>query len=699
MYSETSPMGATSSMALRCLTLSWAGVRRVAPCALGALTLSMLALLACGVRAAAQESGSLTFATAQPLTLTWAQLLHGKSIEVCNGGAATVPRIRAVPVDFAFTREGDAVAPSRVLTIKPPTHPIRASECAPIRIALTSETAIDRGEYDGSLLLVAAGHGGSVRLATKVTTASKKAAAPAGVSEPTTLSIHNASPWSHNATAVLLVKEPSPTEAPLAIGKGCGAAAPSDSDCPALGNLYQDARVVRVSVDGPSRFNADKGVQEVPIELHAFQHAAGSYEGSVTLPGSTQAIKLKLGAKDAWWCAVVALLLGVLLALATQLWNGRWQPRHALVERAEQLRSRYGTKPVTGHERVELDSGKLDDYLEGVKQAIARYASSVVMFDGTSDAYKAIDASLKVADDDAVVFRGPGGLRPLLDQLNAEAKATVKLLRFMQVADVPELVKAASELLGGEKLGVGGATKRVKEAEALLPMLASWHELMANFMEHVVWLKALTDTRVAQDKLRCSGVKMSGLRQRLFEVKDGSELAALRSSASLWTTLDRIAYLAQTWNVPRPDRFKSPLPLDRDDNLDLKSVGKLELDAIGYFSAKGDALKFDEVLDHPAGVVVEPAKPATLPEPRRLRIVGDLLALATTTVVSIVAGLSTFYFTKSFGTFEDYLTVIVVGSAAQTLLKGILNQTSILLHDFAPSSPAVPAMIVSRAPA
>jgi hypothetical protein len=686
-------------MALPCLTLGWACVRRVAPCALAALTLSALALLASGTRAAAaQESGSITFATAQPLTLTWAQLLHGKSVEVCNGGAATVPRLRVVLVDFAFTRMGGAVAASRVLTVKTPTHRIRAGDCAPIHIGLTSETAIDPGEYGGSLLLVAAGHG-SARLPTTVMTASRKAAAPAGVAEPTTLSIRSSSPWSHHATAVLLVKEPSSTEAPLAIGKGCSTAVPSDSDCPVLGNLYQDAHVVRVSVDGPSRLNTNMGVQEVPIELHALAHAVGSYEGSVTLPGSTQAIKLKLSAKDAWWCAVIALLLGVLLALATQLWNGRWQPRHALLERAEQLRSRYGTKPAAGHERVELDNGKLDEYLKGVEQAIDRYASSVVMFDGTSDAYKAIDASLKLAEDDAVVFRGPGGLSPVLDQLEAEAKATVKLLRFMQVADVPELLKAASELLGGEKLGVGGAMKRVKEAEALLPVLVSWHELMCDFTEHVVWLKMLTGKKVARDKLRCSGVRMSGLRGRLFEVKDASELAALRSSASLWRTLDRIAYLAQTWNVPRPDRSKSPLPRDQDDNLDLKSVGKLELDAIGYFSTKGDALTFDEVLDHPAGVVVEPAKPATLPQPRRLRIVGDVLALATTTVISIVAGLSTFYFTKSFGTFEDYLTVIVVGSAAQTLLKGILNQTSILLHDFAPSSPAVPAMIVAPAPA
>lgn len=139
-------MRASSSMALGCITVGWTGgVRRVALRVPAAITLSVLALLVCGASAvAAAEPGSLTFATAEPLTLTWAQLLHGKSIEVCNGGAATVPRLRVVPEDFQFTRDGGAVAPSQVLTVKPPSHSVRAGECAPVHIALKSEAATRR---------------------------------------------------------------------------------------------------------------------------------------------------------------------------------------------------------------------------------------------------------------------------------------------------------------------------------------------------------------------------------------------------------------------------------------------------------------------------------------------------------------------------------------------------------------------------
>jgi hypothetical protein len=694
-------MRASSSIASGCVTVGWTGVRRVALRVPAIITLSALALLACGGAVAAAEPGSMTFATAQPLTLTWEQLREGKSVEVCNGGAATVPRLQIVPEDFQFTRDGGAVAPSQVLTVKSPIHPVRAGECAPAHIGLKSEAAIGAGEYTGSLLLVAAGHGGSARLTTTVTTSSKKDPAPAGVAEPVALSIHNPSPWSHNATATLLLKESSSNEEALAIGKGCSRSQSNESDCPALGNLYQNASVVRVSVDGPSRLNRDRGVQEVPIELHGFQHSVGAYEGAITLPGSTQAIKLKLTAKDAWWCAVIALLLGILLALVTQLWNGRWRPRSVLGERAEHLWKRYGTKPVSGHERVEMDCSKLEEYVDGVKEAITQYFASVVMCDTTSDAYKAIDASLKLAEADAAMFAGPAGLKPALDQLEAAVKTTTDVLGRVQVSDVPEILKVASALLGGEKLGVGGASKRVKESAQLLPVLVAWCELAGNFANHVVSLKVLASKanlkkRGLKGDLTDLGVRMSGLRQQLFEVRDAADLSALHSAERLWATLDRVALLGQEYKAdPYDPRDFDKLEKDASGNLDMKAVDGQGLKAIGYSAEQGAAFTFEKVIEKPAGVVIEPAQPAKLPDRKRLRILGDRIVLGVTIIVSIVAGLSTFYFTKSFGTFTDYLTVIVIGAAAQTLLKGVLNQTSILLHDIAPSAPVVPAKIVS----
>jgi hypothetical protein len=699
-YLFSSKMGASSSVASSGVAGGWIGVRRLA-----ALTTGVVVLLACDAGQAVAQEGSVTFATANPLTLTWGELLHGKSVEICNGGGATVPRLRVVPVDFAFTRDSAAVAPANVLTIAPPAHPLRAGDCAALHVSPTSEAPIDAGEYSGSLLLVAAGHGGSARLAMTLTTLAGKSAAPGGVGEPTSLTIANASPWSERANATLLLKTPASGEEALAIGKSCNQAAPNESDCPVLGNLYQGANVVRVSVDGPARANRDEGVQEVPIALHGFQHPVGTYEGSLVLPGSTHAIKLKLTAKDAWWCAVLALLLGALFALAIQLWNGRWQPRATLEERARALPRNYGDENVLD---VTLDRKSIDEYAQQVNVAIAAYAHSIVLFDTTSDAYKAIDASLKLAEEDASVFVGSGGLKPTIEQLDAAVRASTDLLHFLEVSDVPAILKAASELLKGAPLGVGGAKQRLEQAKVLQPALIGWRELACDFMTNVVWLELQTD-KVAKDArtknqppkslLYPVGVRMSALRQRLFEVKSADDLAALRASPALSAALARVAYLGQTLGVPRPDLVE--LRKDaKGGTLGVKSLGKLELDEIGYLSAPGDPFTFKEMLAKPAGVVIEPAKPATLtPHEKRWRRVGDWAILAVTLAISVIAGLSSFYFTKSFGSFTDYLTVIVIGSAAQTLLKAVLNQTTILLHDFAADTPAVPAKVLAPSPA
>ncbi len=701
-------MGASSSATLGCVALRRAGGRRLLAVAATALALGALALLALGAPAARAQLTGMTFETGQPLTLTWGQLLKGKSVGVCNGGPATVARAHVYPVDFAFTREGNAVTPTSVLSVTRP-RPVRAGECVTVRVTLASPAPIDKREYAGSLLLVAAGQGGSTRLSTTVTNLTEKPPAPAGVTEPTSLSIHSAWPWSTNSTSVLLLKAPAAGEEPLSIGKSCNGNGSDEGNCPVLGAVYQGSNVVRISVDGPSHVNRGKGVQEVPIRLHGFSHQVGTYEGTVTLPGATQAIKVKLTAKDAWYCAVLALLLAVGLTLWIQLWNGRWQPRRTLLGRADRLVENYGHRDALG---VRLDGGEVAEYAAEVREAISLYAKSVVMFDSTSDAYKAIETSLKLAEDDANVFAGPGGLLPVIEQLDAQAKATTKMLHFVGVSDVPAILKAASTLLRDAPVGVGGATKRMKEAEALQPTLAAWHELAEEFVTHVVWLKLLTavapnDARSAtpfrRDELYRCGVGLAGYRQRLFAVKGADELAALNASEGLWRTFDEIAFLAQRAGKRRPDLAAArrppgdpQLPLKPDGDLDLERIGTRPLETVGYPTKQGDPLTFAEVLDEPAGVVIEPAKPARLPDPgRRVRQIGDAAVLLLTLIASVVTALSTFYFNKSFGSATDYLTVIVIGAAAQTLLKGVLNQTSILMHDFAPDTPPVPAKVLA----
>jgi hypothetical protein len=685
-------MGASSNLAVCRVGLGCFGFRRVTSVALAALLLGLALLVGAASSASAQESASLTFEVGQPLSLTWGQLVHGKTIQVCNGGRATVARVHAIPTDFAFTRSGVGVAPSKVVAVEPSRRAVRAGECAPLHVLAASEVAPDTGEYAGSLLLVGAG-GGSARLATTIVAEPDKAAAPAGVAEPDSLSIASATPWSRGGDAVLLLKQPAAGEVELSVGERCERAAPNMRDCPFIGNLYRGGQIVRVRVIGPSRLNGAEGVQELPVRLHSSAHPVGDFEGALTLPGATQSIKVKLTAKDAWWCAVVALLLGAVFALLVQLWNGRWRPRGALIERKRALTLRYRTSSVPGYPEIELSAAGLTTYLAGINEAIEQYAASVVEFDTTSDAYKAIDASLKLAEDDAAILSGEGGLKRSLDPLKGELQTTIEMLSDKEVADTPEILGVAAEILNGGTLAVGEAIKRKAQAEALLPVLIQWRKLVSRLMTNAVWLKALTaNGRLIESggpdsaMLARAGVELWALRKRLFEVASASDLAAIGSSGAPAQAFARVAYLGVKYEIVEPDPNQAPKAVD----------GKLQLTDLGYVGSKTGAptLTMKRVYANAASVDVQAAEPARLPAPQKLRVVGDSIALLASVAISVVAGLSTFYFSKSFGSFDDYLTVIVIGSAAQTIVKAVLNQTSLLLHDFAPAAPLMPARIV-----
>jgi hypothetical protein len=667
-----------------------------------AVAVAVLALLACaGAAAQAQEPSSITFANSQPLTLSWAQLVAGKSVvEVCNSGRSRISRLQVLPTDFAFTRSGTAVSsPASVIAVEAPRHGIAPGACAALPIHAASEQPIDGGEYKGTLLAIAAG-AGSARLPATVSSSEKKPSTPAGVAEPTTLSIHNSTPFAHKAEAVLLLKEPASGEEPLSIGNSCGPQTANDSeDCPFIGNLYQGAHVLGIHVSGLAFVNKAKHVQELPIRLQAFGHAVGAYEGTVTLTGAggtAQSIKLKVNAKDAWGWAVLALLLGTLLALAPQCWNGRVRPLRELKTRLQALPSLYQGPPPAGYPHITISRLRLQSYAKAIEAALESYAASGVLLDTKGKAYAAIEKALKIAEDDAHVYSRADGLAQALSGLAHELEATTKLLAGKEVSDMPAILKLASDPLADGELGVGGASLRVKLSTELVPLLKSWRELAERVLGYAVWLKSLDGElssssskadRFDAELLTNAGVELWCVRTELFEATEAADLARIRASSRLASAFERIAYLGYRHEVSEPPSEQSPATV----------AGKLA--NVGYPAPEGKSLTTDEVLSEPPAQEIEPARPAKLPARRIGFLLGDAAVLALTVLVAIVGGLSTFYFGKPWGTLEDYLTVIVVGAAAQTALKAILAQLSLLVHDVAPDRQTAAAKLLPPAPA
>ncbi|HSZ13205.1 MAG TPA: hypothetical protein VK790_04140 [Solirubrobacteraceae bacterium] len=632
----------------------------------------------------------MTFATAQPLVLKWGQLKHGKSVEVCNGGRAAITRLKVVATDFSFERkgEGKALPTAAVIKTAPPHHPIRPGSCAPVRLSLASELPLESKEYQGSLLLVAAG-GGSARLQTTVAVPAPIMPGPAAATEPASVSIHNAEPWSTSGDAVLLLKESSTAEAELSAAAAC-----HGSHRCFIGNLYQGERTVRVEVSGTLKHG--EHVLELPIHLDGSSHPVGTYEGSVTLPGVTQSIKVKLSAQDGWWCAVLALLLGVALTAGGQWWNGHGRPKRALLERSRALISQYDVTVATGRARITPKDSNVRAYVKAVEDAIRVYARSVAVLEPKSEAYKQIDEALKLAEADAEVFGG--ALERALDRLWPEIDSTTALLSKKAVPESPEILRLAAELVNPGELGVGEATQHAKQAEQLAPVLAAWRKLTTRVLTNVVWLKAL-DGEIdkltteaaregARNTLEEAGLTLSDVRRSLFEATDPAEIAAIRSSAQLSHALGQIAATANKYKVEEPDP-EAPLSSVAGD-----------LEAVGYKLRKGAALTVATVKKESVNARVRPARPATMPPSKWWVLVGDSIVLLGSVVASIVAGLSAFYFYKTFGSVEDYLTVIVVGTAAQVVLKAVVNHTEVLLHDISPQTATSAAQVLlPKAPA
>jgi hypothetical protein len=663
---------------------------RLACALLASLTLATSALVASCDAATTREQSSdgVAFAAGEGLTLSWSALVSGRNVEACNGTSRRVSRLRALPTDFQFTRNGAPLAEAASLLAKPPSHGIPAGSCAVVR--LRAAQTPDPGEYSGALLLVVAG-GGVTRLPITITVPDKAPATPSGVSDQLTLSVRNTTPLDDVAKGTLLLNAPKSNENPLTVGQNCNnTIASAKRECPFIGNLYQGDRIMSVSVAGPVTFDENRHVQELPVELKADGHAVGDYEGTVTLAGTggaPQSIKLKVSAKDAWGCAVIALLIGALLPLGIQLRDGRYRPKGDLERRRKAIVENYRPYHASGHETVKVDKQKLDAYAAAVGQAIASYAGSVVLLDVKSEAYVEIDAALKLAEEDAIVLSDPAQLGHALTELAKEVNQTTGLLAGKNVAERPELLARAAEPLAAAQMDVGDATERAKRAGELASLLKRWRDLASRVLLYAVWLGEIAARPEGErprgehdeEALAYAGVDLWGVRTALFQAEALDDFDRIRTSSELQSAFGAIAYLGNKYRVAMPPADKEP------------SQPSTALRSVGYPAPSGTALTEAEVLQEPASIETEPAEPVELPTARRALLAVDVLALIVTVGAAIIAGLSAFYFGKSFGTVEDYLTVIFAGTAAQIVSKAILDQLSLFVHDISPVKETAPA--------
>lgn len=512
-----------------------------------------------------------------------------------------------------------------------------------------------------------------------------------GAAETITLTATKRKPWSETVSidgdSALALQAPAP-------GKSLDLARPGTF----IGNLVNAGDVAPVYVSGKPDTSSE-GVWLLPIEVRGVANP-GEYEGTLTPTATadeTQTVKAKVKVTVAWPWALLTVFLGaVLLVVIPTMYFRRWRVEDTLHKRHEILAASYA---AAGRELHRLFPGldaiesppkaQIKDYTDAVDVAIRAYAESTWYFDANSDAYAQIVKSLDAADADVRCLEGKEGLGKALTELEAELERLAKGLKaHLPIDRQPAIALAASALLADGRLTVGEATTRAKKAAEFGAGIDQWTELAQALRRYEVWHRVLDELTSSTAKVNFeagdfatmktifSGIAVA--KNELLEASDAKRVERLAIQKRLSDIYGQLAMLGAKY-----DRWVVSGPAAGEKG----AWPKLKLEAQGETREIPDEVQSKmaaiqkqlpaEVNDADAWrenadlLVTAAAKPVELGTTKRF--VGDALVLVLSVATGTVASLSAFYFGKTWGTPEDFLTVFFVGTAAQAFLKPVTD--------------------------
>ena len=198
-------------------------------------------------------------------------------------------------------------------------------------------------------------------------------------------------------------------------------------------------------------------------------------------------------------------------------------------------------------------------------------------------------------------------------------------------------------------------------------------------LRYEVWARLLAQLAARdggfpeEDKKRLAQVltKLVEVRMELLDASNASDIEQLGTSRDLDIAYQGLADLGSRYGVWVPPAEANPAEVEVGwQALDLNELLLAQMDLTGPIDS------VEMWIAQAADLTVRAAESVDIR--KTLRWLADVGALIIAIVVGIVAGLSAFYFGKTFGTTEDYLTVILVGAASQVLVKGILDRAAVL---------------------
>jgi hypothetical protein len=648
-----------------------------------------------GTSSAAEFEWGIVFRDRRPVVLESSKDAQSHTVVLCNSSGRVASGLVWSLEGFHFTDGEKAVDEGAVASLSGGPTNVAPGACGSATVTVAPGPEIDAGPFVGRLVVTSVG-GGVARLGVSVAGPASPIVPTKGAAETIELTATRKSPFasgpvSINGESALALKAPPPGKS-LELEEEKGAF---------IGNLVNAGDIASVHVTGKVKKDEDDGVWLLPIKISGASHT-GVYEGVLTPTTSgseTQTVKVKVSVTVWWIWAVLAVLLGSVLAVLPTLFFRRTRVKCVLRSRRNALVEAYAAAGTAFHKNFPKFAGieappqpAVEAYASAVKEAVKDYSKSTWYFDTTSDAYAKLVKSLDTADADIECLAGEGeagGLGDALTELQGTLEGLATQLHdHLPIDRQPTIALAAAAVLRSGSLAVGEATIRAEKAKASREGIETWTELAQALRRYEVWCRALIELLGRRDgpaippghfdEARSIQAAVDEVRNEILEAADIKSVERLKVGKHLDRVYRRLAPLGaehELWVVssPRPEGSTDPWPVLQlqtatgleDISADVRQIAAIQqrlpdsLDESASWLANADFLR------------VTPAQVVELG--RTKRFIGDFMVLALSVATGVVASLSAFYFGKTFGTVEDFLTVIFVGTAAQAFLKPITD--------------------------
>lgn len=632
-------------------------------------------------------AGKLAFEDKSDLTLTWERAKTEVNVNVCNDGNAQLQSLQAVLRGFNFLENKILVADEEVLKAPAIASALDAEKCTSVTIRATGESIPDPGKYEGVLVVSAVkGDGTTERISLNVTVE------VAPVESALEKIVLTATRYGFLSRAVRLDNR----YLPLQSTGNEEMPTPASKDT-LIGLIDNEGRLGRVYVDGPVK--SEVGVDLLPVRIDDLD--VGTYSGKLDVAGTgdaKQAIPIEVKVTDHIGWAIGAIALGLVIAVLSLLQTQRWRYRSQLEQRGHQLEQSYQeAESVFRHKygKSEFSAYKpnykgIERYHEDFEKALKTYCRNTWFFETEGKDFKELVKTLEAAEKDAKVFGELGldgkletGESPFgnsLEKLREDLKEFEDFVREQfPEHDNPDLVSYARHLLQGCDLDVGEAQKTKDKADEYVKMIKDWRDMAKKHQRYQLWGVRLSKKIPANELrdravLRRARAKVVEAKYEMWDAKDAVTLNDLGASKDLKRAYTQLAYLGSTYNEWRPERpeVEDQLPdWTLYSDVSKRVAGKkLEWEPDQQWGLLGDtfarAEPEDSVVQELFAVSISPEMAASIA--KTVRRLGDVFVLFTGAAVAILLGLNQLYFDKTFGTWQDYLSAILIGVSTPTLL-------------------------------